>query len=104
MGPAVVPGSGLNMLAEARKAWGDQIVIWGNFPESFFWEGAEATRRHAVDLLRSDLSACLIPGMTTIGASVIADEEAQRVFGDGMNAIMDAIGDTGSLWGPPLQG
>jgi hypothetical protein len=78
-------------IAEARKAWGDRMIIWVSFPESVFWEGVEATRRYTLDLLREDPSGMLILGMTTMGTSMIADEQTACVFRAGMGAIMDAI-------------
>ena len=83
-------------IAEARTAWGDEIIIWVNFPESIFWEGAEATKRYTVDLIRSDPSCALIIGMTVMGTSMIADEETAQVFKAGMRAIMDGVEECGS--------
>jgi len=78
-------------IEEARAAWGDEMVIWVNFPESIFLQGAESTKQYTLDLLRSDQSGRLIIGMTLMGMSMIGDGETFRVFKAGMRAIMDAI-------------
>jgi hypothetical protein len=83
-------------LPEARAAWGDELVIWVNFPESIFWEGAEATRSYTFDLLRGDPGGALVLGMTVIGTSRIVDEQTAQVFEAGMRAIMDAVEAHGS--------
>lgn len=87
----IPPPVGNLSLAEAREAWGDRIVIWVSFPESIFWEGAEATRQYTLDLLQSDPSGRLILGMTVMGMSLIADAETAQTFKAGMIAILDAI-------------
>jgi hypothetical protein len=83
-------------LPEAREAWGDELVIWVNFPESIFWEGAEATKSYTLDLLKSDPNGALVLGMTVFGTSRIADEETAQACKAGMRAIMDAVEAHGS--------
>ncbi len=78
-------------LAEARKAWGDEVIIWINFPETVFWYGEENTREYTFDLLRSDPARALIIGMTEMGLYGIADEATEKAFKVGIKAIMDAI-------------
>ncbi len=90
------PPAGDLSLPEAREAWGDELIIWVNFPETIFWEGAEATRDYALDLLRGDPSGALVLGMTVVGTSRIADEETAQVFKAGMRAIMEAVEAHGS--------
>ena len=77
-------------IQEARAAWGNQLVIWVNFPTRIFYEGVEATERFTIELLESDPNGSLIIGMTT-GTSAIADDETAQVFRDGMLAVMNAI-------------
>lgn len=79
-------------IAEARAAWGPEIIIWVHFPETIFYQGKERTRQYAVDLLRSDTSRdSLIIGFTEMGASGIVDEQSERIFKAGIRAVMDAI-------------
>ena len=79
-------------LADARAAWGPETVIWVNFPETVFWYGAEETRAYTLDLLRSDPRPDrLVIGMTEMGTYGITGDESERVFKDGLRAIMDAI-------------
>ena len=78
-------------VAEARKAWGDEVIIAVNFPESIFWEGSEATKDYTLDLIRSDPTGLLIIGMTEVGTSMVTDDQMENAYKDGMRAIMDAI-------------
>ncbi|UCC68577.1 MAG: hypothetical protein JSV79_01165 [Armatimonadota bacterium] len=83
-------------LADARQAWGPQTVIWVNFPETIFWLGKQATYDYTVDLLKQDkASGRLVIGMTEMGSYGVTDDESERLFKDGMRAIMDAIDDHG---------
>jgi hypothetical protein len=79
-------------LAEARKAWGKDTIIWINFPETIFWNGVEATKRYTLDLLQSDAPGnALVIGFTEMGTWGAMTDESERVFRDGTLAIMDAI-------------
>ena len=79
-------------VAEARKAWGGETIIWVNFPETVFLYGEENTKEYTVDLLKSDTSSsALVIGMTELGLYGIADEATERTFKAGVRAIMDAI-------------
>ena len=40
-------------LREAREAWGKDYTIWTNFAGTVFLHGPEATKRHAIEMLRS---------------------------------------------------
>jgi hypothetical protein len=83
-------------LADARAAWGPDTVIWVNFPETIFWLGRQKTYDYTVDLLKQDAaSGRLVIGMTEMGSYGVTDDESERVFKDGMRAIMDAIDDHG---------
>jgi len=83
-------------LAEAREAWGPEVVIWVNFPETLFWLGKQETYDYTVDLLKQDKdSGRLVIGMTEMGSYGVTDDESERVFKEGMRAIMDAIDDHG---------
>jgi hypothetical protein len=83
-------------LAEARAAWGPEVVLWVNFPETIFWHGRQQTYDYTADLLEQDKeSGRLVIGMTEMGSYGITDDESERVFKDGMRAIMDAIDDHG---------
>lgn len=83
-------------LAEARAAWGSEVVIWVNFPETLFLLGKDKTYDYAVDLLKQDKeSGRLVIGMTEMGSYGITDDESERLFKEGMRAIMDAIDEHG---------
>ena len=83
-------------LADAREAWGPDVVIWVNFPETLFWLGKQQTYEYTVDLLKQDAaSGRLVIGMTEMGSYGITDDESERLFTEGMRAIMDAIDDHG---------
>lgn len=78
-------------VANARKAWGDDIIIWVNFPETIFWHGEEYTKKYTVDMIRSDPTGLLVIGMTELGLYGVANEETEKAFKAGIKAIMDAI-------------
>jgi hypothetical protein len=79
-------------LADARAAWGPDVVIWVNFPETIFLLGRQETYDYTVDLLAQDMSSGrLVIGMTEMGSYGITDDESERLFKDGMRAIVDAI-------------
>jgi len=83
-------------LADARKAWGPEVVIWVNFPETIFLLGKQETYDYTAGLLKEDaVSGRLVIGMTEMGSYGITDDESERVFKEGMRAIMDAIDDHG---------
>lgn len=83
-------------LAEAREAWGPEVVIWVNFPETLFLLGKEKTYDYTVELLKQDEgSGRLVIGMTEMGSYGITDDESERQFKDGMRAIVDAIDECG---------
>jgi hypothetical protein len=85
------PPMGDLSVAEARQAWGDDMIIALNFPEPIFWEGAEATKRYTLEQLGGNQGGPLIIGMTEIGTSMIVSDEMDRAFKAGMTAILDAI-------------
>jgi hypothetical protein len=73
------------------------VVIWVNFHETLFWLGRQQTYDYTADLLKQDkASRRLIIGMTEMGSYGITDDESERLFKDGMRAIMDAIDDYGA--------
>jgi hypothetical protein len=83
-------------LAEAREAWGPEVVIWVNFPETLFLLGKDKTYEYTVELLKQDEgSGRLVIGMTEMGSYGITDDESERQFKDGMRAIVDAIDECG---------
>lgn len=79
-------------IEEARAMWGDETVIWVNFPETVFWYGADETRAYTLDLLKSDpRPERLVIGMTEMGTYGVTDDKSERVFQEGVRAIVDAI-------------
>lgn len=86
------PPVGEATLTELRRAWGDQTVIWVNFPETIFWEGRQATYDYTVDLLKSDPAPhALVISFTEMGLWGATDDNTERAFKEGALAIMDAI-------------
>jgi len=78
-------------VAEARKAWGDDTIIWVNFPETIFWHGKEKTKDYTMDLLQSDPTGKIVIGMTEMGLYGVADKVTEQAFKSGIEAIMEAI-------------
>jgi hypothetical protein len=79
-------------IEEARAAWGEDTVIWVNFPETVFWYGTEQTKAYTLDLLESDPRPDrLVIGMTEMGTYGVTDDETERAFKEGLRAILDAI-------------
>ena len=80
-------------LKEARAAWGDETIIWVNFPETIFWSGGpEGTRQYTIELLKSDAPGkALVIGFTEMGLWGATDDETERAFKAGTLAIMEAI-------------
>jgi hypothetical protein len=84
-------------IPEAREAWGQETVIWVNFPETIFYYGAEETKQYTIDLLRSDPPGNrLVIGFTEMGTYGIQDAESERMFKAGFTAIMEAIEEYGN--------
>lgn len=84
-------------LKEARAAWGKDVVIWVNFPETIFWSGADETRRYTMELLRSDPPGNgLVIGFTEMGFWGATDDRTEQVFKAGTMAIMEAIEECGN--------
>jgi hypothetical protein len=83
-------------IAEARAAWGDDVVIWVNFPETVFYEGAQRVRDYTRDLLESDAPGDrLVVGFTEMGLFGIVDEHTERAFKSGFMAIAETINQYG---------
>jgi hypothetical protein len=80
-------------VAEARRAWGNDIAIAVNFPESIFLEGRQATYDYVRRIVESDPNGRLIIGFTEMGISMVSDPQTEALFKEGMRAIMDAIDD-----------
>jgi hypothetical protein len=86
------PPVGNLSLLEARRAWGKDVVIWINFPETVFWSGKEANKQYTLDLIISDPPAnALVIGFTGLGPWGAMTDELERVFREGTLAIMYAI-------------
>lgn len=84
-------------LKEAREVWGEDAVIWINFPETIFWSGAEETKRYTIELLKSDAPGnSLVIGFTEMGLWGAADERTEEVFQAGTLAIMESIEEHGN--------
>jgi hypothetical protein len=84
-------------LADARSAWGPDTVIWVNLPETIFLLGREQTYEYTADLLKSDArSGRLVLGLTEMGTWGALDDDTDRLFKEGLRAVMDAIDDYGA--------
>jgi len=92
------PPVGNLSIAEAREAWGDDIIIWVNFPETIFYNGAEYTKKYAKELIESDPARNrLVFGLTEMGAEGITDDQTEIIFKAGLRAVTDAINEYGKL-------
>ena len=90
-------------LAEARQAWGDETIIWVNFPETVFHFGQEETERYTTELIKSGAPAgALVIGFTEMGFWGVADDETNHCFRLGTLAIMDAVEKHGSYPVSPI--
>jgi len=79
-------------VADARAAWGEEMLIWVHVPETIFLYGADETRAYILDLLQSDPHPeRLILSITEMGIACVSDDEGERVFKAGLRAVMDAI-------------
>lgn len=91
------PGGDLS-LAEARQAWGNQVVIWANLPDAVVWWPREAIRRYVLDLVASDPHPeALMLGFTETGLLGIVDAESDAAYRTGVMAIADALDEAGAL-------
>jgi hypothetical protein len=91
------PGGDLS-LAEARQAWGSQVVIWVNLPDAVVWWPTEAIRRYVLGLVESDPHPeALMIGFTETGLLGIVDEESDAAYRRGLMAIADALDEVGTL-------
>ena len=85
-------------LADARAAWGEDTVIWLNFPETIFLSGREATKQYVIDLIKSDpYQHALVLSFTEMGLWGAMNDEQDRLFKEGTMAILDAIEEAGHL-------
>lgn len=82
-------------LAEARKAWGNDVTILVNFPETVFYEGFEATKQFTRQLIESDPCPNKIIGLTEMGFVGATAENVRRIEA-GLRAILEAINESGS--------
>jgi len=83
-------------VSEAREAWGNDVIIWVNFPETVFWSGPEETGRYADDLLKSDAPGDrLVIGLTEMGTTGIKDATSESVYRLGMHALADSLNTCG---------
>jgi len=81
---------------EARAAWGAETVIWVNFPETIFYQGAAATRAYTTELLCSDPPGDrLVIGFTEMGFWGAVTDDLEKIFKAGTTAILDAIDEAG---------
>jgi len=75
-------------VAEASDAWGDDIIVWVNFPESIYYWGAEETKKYTLNLLKEGAQAFVYTEMATKG---IIDEVTNRVFQEGFWAVAETV-------------
>jgi hypothetical protein len=86
------PPVGEISLSEVRKAWGEETVIWVNFPETIFYSGPEFTRQYTIDLIKSDSPGnALVLSFTEMGLWGATNQETEESFKNGTLAILDAI-------------
>jgi hypothetical protein len=84
------PGGDL-AVAEARAAWGADVVFWIDFPTQLFAAGAGQVKQYTRQLIESDPSGALVLGLTTRpSVTYAASTTGYRAFASGMRAILDA--------------
>jgi hypothetical protein len=89
------PVSDLSIEA-ARAAWGSDVVIWVNFPETVFYHGADYVREYTLALLEADApGGRLVLGFTEMGLFGIQDEITEKAFREGFLAIAETINEYG---------
>ncbi len=88
------PPVGNLSLGEARAAWGDELIIHINFPESVFYSGYEKTRQFTRDLIREDPCPRKIIGLTEMGFIGVSAVNMD-LFREGIQAILDAVNEYG---------
>jgi len=92
------PPVGELSLAEVRRAWREDTVIWVNFPETIFYSGYEVTNQYTIDLLHSDAPGDhLVISFTEMGLWGALNDETERIFKTGTLAVMDAIEEHGKV-------
>ena len=95
------PPVGQLSLGEVREAWGRDVIVWVNIPETVFWYGAEETKQYMIELLKSDAPGNgLVIGFTEMGLWGATDDKTERSFKAGTLAIMEAIEEYGNY---PIQ-
>jgi hypothetical protein len=83
-------------LKEARRAWGERVIIWVNIPETVFYFGPEATRDYARQLLEEAATKeGLVIGFTEMGIWGATDESTYAAFRAGILALAEALEDYG---------
>ena len=84
-------------IKDARAAWGKDVVIWINFPETIFYEGERRVREYTRELLESDPPGNrLVIGFTEMGLFGIQDEVTEKSFKAGFLAIAETIDEYGA--------
>lgn len=83
------PPVGNLSLAAAREAWGENITILINFPETIFYSGYDQTLRFTRELLQSDPCPNKILSLTEMGF-VGADHNNLKTIEEGIQAVLDA--------------
>ncbi|HEY5586384.1 MAG TPA: hypothetical protein VIK78_18070 [Ruminiclostridium sp.] len=84
------PPVGNLSLSDARKVWGNEVIIMINFPETVFFEGYDYVKQFTLDLLRSDSSHNSFISFTEMGLMSV-NSKNKDMFYTGTRAIMDAI-------------
>jgi len=89
------PPFGNLSLGKAREAWGEDVCIWINFPETVFYEGYENVRRYTKELLLEDPGPNKMICMTEMGFTGTTMDTVQT-FIDGFHAVLDAVAEFGN--------
>lgn len=82
-------------LADARKAWGDDVTILINFPETVFYDGFEATKNFTRKLIESDPCPNKIISLTEMGFVGANSDNVHRIEA-GVAAILAAVNEFGA--------
>jgi hypothetical protein len=87
------PPRGDLSLGEARRRWGDKVMLWVNVSESLFWHGPDWVKSYVQALaFAGGPQGRLIIGCTELGAVGVVDDETESLYRQGYHAMLDALG------------
>ena len=87
-----LPPIGNLSVEEARRAWGDRIVIWAGFPDPVLYWEVEEIRKYTESILKSEWASYgFLMGMQEQGLNGIIDDRSEFYVKRGLRTVMDII-------------